>query len=113
MDLGRAIGPSPTGESVIIAQASFRATVPWCVADSDTKADVPVDIHCCVSFVPSMVAQPRPAPLLPGEHPPLLPAAVENHPVWPDAWKASSLESDHSSNMNTDEQDSGVGGLAT
>ena len=28
----------------------------------------------------------------PGEHPPLLPAAVENHAVWPDAWKSSTID---------------------
>eukprot|EP01048_Picozoa_sp_COSAG05_P008584 COSAG05_NODE_660_length_8054_cov_3.180264_8_plen_222_part_00 len=91
IDLGRAVGLSPTTASVVLAHASFRANVPWCVADSVTQAEVPVDVYVCVSFVPSL-ARPLPTLLQPGEHPPLLPAAVENHPVWPDAWKSSTID---------------------
>jgi hypothetical protein len=74
VDLGRAVGRSPSGHSVILAQTSFRAGVPWVGYRTENGATATAeqsqtDVSLCAP------THPRPARPLPRALPRCMPAS--------------------------------------
>ena len=94
VDLERCLGRSESGRAVLIAKAAFQATVPTSSAAAvaagvgGAAATERLDIALSLSCVQSEV---RAGPVCPPAAPPGLPAAVEDQPAWPHAWRAATM----------------------
>lgn len=84
VDLERCLGRSPSGRSVIIANAAFRAPLHGRAAQDVAALDIAMTLSCMQQALLS-------GPLAPPGAPPAVPAAVEDNPVWPHAWRAAAM----------------------
>lgn len=84
IDLERCLGRSPSGRSVLVAKAAFRARVYSADGAQTPTLDIALSLSCVRSAL-------RSEPVSPPGPPPALPAAVEANPAWPHAWRAATM----------------------
>jgi hypothetical protein len=86
VDLERCLRRSPSGRSVIIANAAFRAPLHGRDKRANNLAalDIAITLSC---MEPALRSRPPAPPAAPSA----LPAAVEDNPVWPHAWRAAAM----------------------